>query len=80
MEKPNQIGSLFTDVEGCFFVRLTKPTLKRKSEIQFSLSQSEKQTVVFIRDLILQEIGIKAKHPTYLISENKAYDELSNNY
>lgn len=38
------------------------------------MSQSEKEIVLFIRDVILQEIGIKAKSPTYLITENNAYE------
>lgn len=65
----------FTDAEGCFYARLTKPTLKRKVEIQrgFSLSQSEKEILIFIRELVLQEIRIKAKSPTYLITTNNTY-------
>jgi hypothetical protein len=69
----------FTDAEGCFYARLTKPTLKIKCEIQrgFSLSQSEKEILIFIRDLVLQEIRMKAKSPTYLITKNNAYEILS---
>jgi hypothetical protein len=66
----------FTDAEGCFRVTLTKPTLKRKSEVQrvFCLSQTEKAIVVSIRDLILKQRGIQSKHSNYLISENKSYE------
>lgn len=66
----------FTDAEGCFRARLTKPTLKRKPELQrvFSLTQTEEKIVIFIRDLILKEIGTKVNRINYLIGENKAYE------
>lgn len=68
----------FTDAEGCFRVRLTKPTLKRKSEILtqriFCLSQTEKAIVIIIRDLLLKGYGIQSNHINYLIGENKSYE------
>lgn len=65
----------FTDAEGCFYARLTKPTFKRKVEVQrgFFLSQSEKEILIFIRDLVFQEMRIQPKSATYLITENNAY-------
>lgn len=68
--------ALWTDAEGCLNAGLTKPTVKRKAELQrtFSLSQSEKDILMSIRKLGLQEIRMKAKSPTYLITKNNAYE------